>query len=280
MERGRINFGRVEMLILDEADRMLDMGFIKPVEQIAAQVPKSRQTLMFSATLKGGILKLSERLLNKPMEISISHDHEKHENIEQRLHFVDNIHHKHSLLEHFLTDPNLNQAIIFTSTKFYADQLLEKLLGMGHNAAALHGDMNQRQRTRTIAQLRNGEIRVLVATDVAARGIDVQTISHVINFDLPRCAEDYVHRIGRTGRAGAKGIALSFAAAKDLPLVDRVEKFTGQKLELHVVSSLEPKTKPRGASKPGGGGPKNKFKPRKRFHPKTLSGPKASPRTF
>lgn len=266
MDRGRINFGRLEMLILDEADRMLDMGFIKPVEQIAAKVPKTRQTLMFSATLKGEVLKLSERLLNKPMEINVAHEHAKHENIEQRLHYVDNVNHKHSILEHLLTDPELNQAIVFTSTKFYADQLLDKLLELGHNAAALHGDMNQRQRSRTIAQMRKGEIRVLVATDVAARGIDVQTISHVINFDLPNCAEDYVHRIGRTGRAGCKGIALSFAAPKDMPLVDRVERFTGQKIALHVITGLEPKSKQGAVSRPGG--PKNKFKQRKRFHSK------------
>lgn len=242
IERGRIDFSRLEVLILDEADRMLDMGFIEPVEQIASKTPKDRQTLLFSATLKGEVLKLAKRLLTNPEEISVAHEHDKHENIEQRLHYVDNLSHKHRLLDHLLNDPEINQVVVFTSTKLSADQLVDTLFDNGHKAAALHGDMNQGQRTRTIGRLRRGEIRILIATDVAARGIDVQTISHVINFDLPTCAEDYVHRIGRTGRAGSKGIALSFAAGRDLPLVKRIEQFTGQKLEAHLISGLEPKT--------------------------------------
>lgn len=243
IERGRINFDRLEVLVLDEADRMLDMGFIEPVEQIAAATPKDRQTLLFSATLKGEVLKLSQRLLNNPQEISVAHHHDKHENIEQRLHFVDNLSHKHRLLDHLLNDPEINQVLVFTSTKIAADQLVDTLYECGHNAAALHGDMNQGQRTRTLSRMRRGEIRILIATDVAARGIDVQTISHVINFDLPNCAEDYVHRIGRTGRAGAKGVALSFAAGRDVPLLRRIEQFTGQKIEAHLISGLEPKTR-------------------------------------
>lgn len=243
LERGRIDFSRVEMLILDEADRMLDMGFIDPVEQIAAATPKGRQTLMFSATLKGTVMNLSKRLLKEPKEISVSAVHEKHENIEQRLHAVDDMHHKQRILGHLLSDPTINQAIIFTSTKRYADQLVDTLFEQGHRAAALHGDMNQRQRTRTIMQLRQGQIRILVATDVAARGIDVQTISHVINFDLPQSPEDYVHRIGRTGRAGAKGVALSFASPKDMRLVKEIEQFTGQKIAQHVIPGMEPKAR-------------------------------------
>ncbi len=243
IERGRINFSRLEILVLDEADRMLDMGFIEPVEQIAAATPAGRQTLLFSATLKGEVLNLSKRLLTNPQEISVAHHHDKHENIEQRLHFVDNLSHKHRLLDHLLNDPEINQVLVFTSTKISADQLVDTLYDCGHNAAALHGDMNQGQRTRTISRLRRGEIRILIATDVAARGIDVQTISHVINFDLPNCAEDYVHRIGRTGRAGSKGIALSFAAGRDVALLRRIEQFTGQKIEPHLITGLEPKTR-------------------------------------
>lgn len=244
LERGRIDFSRLEMLILDEADRMLDMGFIEPVEQIAAATPKERQTLLFSATLKGEVLRLSKQLLNKPEEISVAHTNEKHEHIEQRLHYVDNISHKHRLLDHLLNDPTINQVIVFTSTKIAADELVDTLYEQGHNAAALHGDMNQGQRTRTIGRMRRGDIRILIATDVAARGIDVQTITHVINFDLPNCAEDYVHRIGRTGRAGCKGIALSFAGGRDVQLVRRIEQFTGQKLEAHQIVGLEPKFRP------------------------------------
>lgn len=244
LEQGRIDFSRLELLILDEADRMLDMGFIDPVKQIANATPKSRQTLLFSATLKGNVLTLSKSLLKDPLEITVHSVHEKHENIEQRLHYVDNLSHKNRLLDKLLTDPDMTQAIVFTATKSHADQLADELYELGHQAAALHGDMNQRQRTRRIMQLRRGEIRILVATDVAARGIDVQTISHVINFDLPNNAEDYVHRIGRTGRAGAKGLALSFASPKDVPVVKQIEKFTGQTMSLHVIPGFEPNFKP------------------------------------
>ena len=240
--RKRVPLDRIEMLILDEADRMLDMGFIDPVEQIAAQTPKERQTLMFSATLKGPVMNLSARLLRNPLEINIVPDVQKCDNIEQRLHYVDNIHHKQDLLEHLLTDPSIQQAIVFTATKRHADELAEKLCEIGHSAAALHGDMNQRQRTRTIKRLRMGETKVLVATDVAARGIDHPNISHVINFDLPMTAEDYVHRIGRTGRAGGKGVALSFASPRDRSMVKSIEQFTKQKLTTHTVPGMEPKS--------------------------------------
>lgn len=241
MEQGRIDFSRVEMFILDEADRMLDMGFIRPVEQISAQLPKGRQTLMFSATLAGNVLKLSNRLLTNPVEISITPDRVNHENIEQRLHRVDNLEHKYRLLDHLLNDPALSQAIIFTATKRQADTLVEKLARLGRDAKALHGGMNQRQRTRTIREMREEEFSILVATDVAARGIDIQTITHVINFDLPRTTEDYVHRIGRTGRAGASGIALSFAASRDMSIVRQIEKFTGQRMNAHQVAGMEPR---------------------------------------
>jgi len=253
INRGRINLAKVEMFILDEADRMLDMGFIDDVEQIAAATPKSRQTLMFSATLKGSVLQLSKRLLNDPLEIAVAPDQEDLDNIEQRLHYVDNIGHKHRLLDHLLNDLTFNQAIVFTSTKSNADQLVDKLIEGGHHAAALHGDMNQRQRTQTITRLRQGKIRILVATDVAARGIDVQSISHVINFDLPNSAENYVHRIGRTGRAGAKGMALSFAVAKEMELVRRIEQFTGQKITATVIAGMEPKFEARAPRSDRGG---------------------------
>lgn len=249
---GRISFSRLEMLILDEADRMLDMGFVDDVNDIAAKTPKTRQTLMFSATLKGPVLKLSKALLKTPVTISIAQEHEKHENIEQRLHNVDNIEHKYRLLDALLTDPTLTQAVIFTATKSQADLLADKLQESGHSVEALHGDMRQQQRTRTITKLRQGKIRILVATDVAARGIDVQTITHVINFDLPMTAEDYVHRIGRTGRAGSSGVALSFAAAKDRHLVAQIERFTGHKLACHTIAGLEPKGGGKGGHAPQG----------------------------
>lgn len=230
MERGRIDFGRLEILILDEADRMLDMGFIDPVEQIAAATPEQRQTLLFSATLRGNVLKLAKKLLKDPLHVAVAPEKARHDNIEQRLHLVNNIKDKQKTLDHLLSGLSMEQAIVFTSTKRQADQLTSDLLEKGHRVAALHGDMNQRQRTRTLRLMKDGQIKILVATDVAARGLDVQTISHVINFDLPQSGEDYVHRIGRTGRAGAKGTALSFASPKDHHLLRQIEQYTGQRL--------------------------------------------------
>ena len=245
IDQGRVDFSRLEMLVLDEADRMLDMGFIEPVKRIAGATPAARQTLLFSATLDGGIAKLAQQLLREPRLIQIAAPRARHENIEQRLHYVDDGGHKRRLLDHLLRDTGLGQAIVFTATKRGADRLAEALFDDGHEAAALHGNMNQNQRNRTLARVRNGSVRVLVATDVAARGIDVQSISHVINYDLPKVAEDYVHRIGRTGRAGAMGIAISFATPEDARQLKQIERFTGRGIEAHVVPGMEPKLRAR-----------------------------------
>src|SRR5687768_18483000 len=252
IQRGRIDFSRLEMMVLDEADRMLDMGFIDDVERIASATPAMRQTLLFSATLDSAIDNVAARLLKSPRRIQIAAQQAKLDNIEQRLHYVDDISHKNRLLDHLLRDLALKQAIVFTATKRDADMLADNLSAQGHEAAALHGDMNQRDRTRTLTKLRGGGLRVLVATDVAARGIDVAGITHVINFDLPKFAEDYVHRIGRTGRAGASGIAVSFASGKDGINLKKIERFTGQRIASHVVPGLEPRFKPRaGAASTG-----------------------------
>ncbi len=241
MERGRVDFSRLECLILDEADRMLDMGFIDAVEKIAAATPATRQTLLFSATLDGNIGKLAQRLLKQPKRVQVADNKAKHENISQRLHYVNDIAHKNRLLHHFLDNADLSKAIVFTSTKRQADSLAKDLHAKGYAAAALHGDMNQGARNRTIKNLRSNAVRLLVATDVASRGIDVAGISHVINFDLPKSAEDYVHRIGRTGRAGANGIAISFALRSDSSNVRDIERYTGQSLTPHTVPGMEPK---------------------------------------
>ncbi len=245
IERGRIDFSRLEMLVLDEADRMLDMGFIDDVERIAEATPKTRQTLLFSATLDGVVGNLASRLLKEPKRITIASTKARHENIEQRLMYVDDIAHKNRLLDHLLRDVDLNQAVVFTATKRDADQIADELSAAGHAAAALHGDMNQRERNRTLLNMRRGNLRILVATDVAARGIDVSGVTHVINFDLPKFAEDYVHRIGRTGRGGASGIAVSFAGSRDLMTLKKIERFTGQSIQPHTIEGLEPKFKPR-----------------------------------
>tara|TARA_Y100001936_G_C16092403_1_gene687639 strand:- start:819 stop:2465 length:1647 start_codon:yes stop_codon:yes gene_type:complete len=245
IKKGRVNFLELKMLVLDEADRMLDMGFIDDVEKIASSIKNDHQTLLFSATLGGTITKVANRLLKSPKRIKIATQQTRLDNIEQRLHHVDNISHKNKLLDHLLCDIDLKQAIVFTATKRDADTLAGNLSSQGHIVSALHGDMSQRERTRTITKLRNGRIRVLVATDVAARGIDVAGITHVINFDLPKFAEDYVHRIGRTGRAGASGIAVSFASYKDSVYLRKIERYTGHRIVHHTIPGLEPKNKPR-----------------------------------
>ena len=241
MHRKKISLERLDMLVLDEADRMLDMGFVQPVEEIVAAAPSSRQTLLFSATLEGSVKKLSQRILRDPVDVTIESHETQHANIDQKLHYVDTLSHKTSLLDHILSDNDVYTAIIFTSTKRYADQLVAELGEKGHRAGALHGDMNQRQRSRTIASLQKGKIRILVATDVAARGIHVDSITHVINFDLPFHPEDYVHRIGRTGRAGAKGTALSFASPRDRGIVKQIERFTKRPFDIVTIPGLEPK---------------------------------------
>ncbi|MFZ5523899.1 MAG: DEAD/DEAH box helicase [Pseudomonadota bacterium] len=260
LERGRIDFSRLEVLILDEADRMLDMGFVDDVERIAAATPKTRQTLLFSATLDGVVGNLAARLLKEPKRISVSATRDKHENIEQRMMFADDVSHKNKLLSHLLTDAEMNQALVFTATKRDADGIADQLSAQGHSVAALHGDMSQRERNRTLLNMRNGNVRILVATDVAARGLDVRGISHVINYDLPKFAEDYVHRIGRTGRGGSSGIAISFASNRDALLLKRIERYTEQSIKMHTIEGLEPKYKLRtgpSSDRPrGNGGPR------------------------
>ncbi|MGA0023316.1 MAG: DEAD/DEAH box helicase [Burkholderiales bacterium] len=256
IDQGKVDFSRLELLVLDEADRMLDMGFIEPVKRIAAKTPATRQTMLFSATLDGNIAKLGRELLRDPKLISVAAPKLEHENIEQRLHYVDDGSHKHRLLDHVLRSEECNaQSIVFTATKHGADRLADKLFHAGHEAAALHGNMNQSQRNRTLARLRSGAVKVLVATDVAARGIDVASISHVFNYDLPKVAEDYVHRIGRTGRAGATGTAISFASSEDVRQLKQIERYIGRAIERWTVPGFEAKNPVRTDSAPRSGRP-------------------------
>ena len=240
LESGRISMARVELLVLDEADRMLDMGFSEAVETITKATPEGRQTLLFTATWDGAMEKLAKRLMKEPVRIAVAGKKATLEQIEQRLHTADDMQHKNRLLNHLIADSGMTRAIIFSSTKRNADQLARELASRGHSAEALHGDMTQGARNRTIMNMRRGKIRLLVATDVAARGLDVTGITHVINYDLPKNAEDYVHRIGRTGRAGATGIAISFVSFRELDELRRIERYIGQTLPQQVIAGLEP----------------------------------------
>ncbi len=199
--------------------------------------------MLFSATFDGAIARLAGRLLRDPVRVDVKADKAAPLMIEQRVHFADDHSHKHRLLDHLLADTAMTQSIVFIATKRDAESLATRLQVAGHAAAALHGDMNQHERTRTLQEMRRGRVRTLVATDVAARGLDVAGISHVINFDLPRQAEDYVHRIGRTGRAGATGIAVSLANHAERGALRQIERFTGSAIPTHVIAGLEPRAR-------------------------------------
>lgn len=258
MESGKIDFSLLQILVLDEADRMLDMGFIEDIEKIVAATPASRQTMLFSATLDGTVGQMARGVTRDPMVIQVAASHAKHENIEQRMHFVDDLSHKNRLLDHLLRDVTIDQAVVFTATKRDADTISDRLNIAGFNAAALHGDMHQGARNRTLSAMRRGQVQILVATDVAARGIDVPTITHVFNYDLPKFAEDYVHRIGRTGRAGRNGLAISLVNHAEHFNVRKIERFTKQVIPVEVVPGHEPtrraptSTNGRPAGKPNG----------------------------
>jgi superfamily II DNA/RNA helicase len=242
MASGKAILSNVEVLVLDEADRMLDMGFIDDINHIASFLPPQRQTLMFSATFAGAVGQLAKNMLKPDAQtIAVATHTSTHENIEQRLHWADDGKHKHAMLEQLLTGVDIDQALIFTSTQRDADWLADRLAEIGHRVASLHGGMPQGRRNRVLHGLRTRDLRVLVATDVAARGIDVPSISHVINYGLPMKAEDYVHRIGRTGRAGRAGLAVTLAERRDAGMIQRIQRFTTQRIPVTTVAGLEPR---------------------------------------
>ena len=253
MRQGRIDFSRLEMLILDEADRMLDMGFVDDIETIVAATPDDRQTLLFSATLDGIVGNIARKITHEPQSIEIERVQEE-SRIEEQLIYSDDFRHKDRLLDHILRDANIDQCVIFTATKAFTEQLADQLYEKGYAAECLHGDMPQSWRNRTLNNLRTGRTKILVATDVAARGIDVPTITHVINYDLPKQAEDYVHRIGRTGRAGRSGIAITFAEVKEYMKVSKIERYLKRQLPEAEIAGLEAtRRKPKGGSGRNGG---------------------------
>jgi superfamily II DNA/RNA helicase len=231
---------------------MLDMGFQEELDAIVAKAPKERQTLLFSATLSGVVGHLARRVTRDPKRVEIQRREETKPDITQHALLADNAAHKGRMLDSLLREVEVEQALVFTATKRTAAELTESLVGKGFTAGALHGDMKQKDRSRMLTQLREGKMRVLVATDVAARGIDVPGINLVVNFDAPRMAEDYVHRIGRTGRAGRAGIAVTFLGHEDRNLMRQVERFTGNKMSLMEIPGLEPKgrSEPRSRTEP------------------------------
>ncbi len=254
-----IRLDKVQALVVDEADRMLDLGFAEDLENIHRRCENLQQTLMFSATFAPRIMELAEELVNNPTRIELAHAGDVHSNITQTMHWADSVSHKHKILRHWLADPTLDQAVIFASTQIESEDIAENLRVDGYAASALHGAMPQAVRNRRLDSLRKGVTKILVATDVAARGIDVPTISHVINFGLPMKPEDYTHRIGRTGRAGRSGVAITIAQHSERIKIRAIERFTQQPLPASVIPGLEPQKKPehsssgRPAGRSGGG---------------------------
>jgi len=261
LDKGSLDLSALRTLVLDEADEMLRMGFVEEVERILSATPEGRQTALFSATMPAEIRRIARTHLREPAEITIAAKTATATNIRQRQWLVSGMH-KLDALTRILEVESFEAMIVFTRTKLGTEELAEKLQARGFPAAAINGDMVQQQRERTIALLREGEINILVATDVAARGLDVERISHVFNYGLPMKAEDYTHRIGRTGRAGRSGQAITFAEFRDKRKIFDIEAFTHQPFQAQVIAGLEPtqplyRDKPRGAArghKPGGGG--------------------------
>jgi superfamily II DNA/RNA helicase len=255
LRSGKLKLGQVEVLVLDEADRMLDMGFIDDVMRIANACPQKRQTLFFSATLDGPVFSVAQRLVQDPVRIEVDSADSRHLDIEELIFRADNEGHKQSILLHLLGDPDLSQGLIFVARKGAADELAAMIRMAGHDVVALHGDMPQVKRSRVVERLREGGVRLMVATDVAARGLDIAGVSHVINYDLPRTPREYVHRIGRTGRAGAKGTAVSIVTPPDWIRMSDIELFHGEPLQRMVIPGLEPtRPAPPGAARVGARG--------------------------
>lgn len=234
-----VKFNQLEILILDEADRMLDMGFIHDIKKIIALLPKKRQNLMFSATFSDEIRNLARQIVHNPVEISVSPANTTTDTVKQIIHPVDKGK-KTELLTHLINYNNWEQALVFTKTKHGANKLVKKLEQSGINSAAIHGNKSQSARTKALLDFKNGTTRILIATDIASRGIDIDMLPQVVNFDLPNVPEDYVHRIGRTGRAGLNGQAVSLVSADESKELFSIEKLIKKQLSREIVAGFEP----------------------------------------
>jgi ATP-dependent RNA helicase RhlE len=234
-----VRFNDLEILVLDEADRMLDMGFIHDIKKIMALLPKKRQNLMFSATFSNEIRQLAKGIINNPVEIDVAPRNSTVEKISQLVHPVDKAR-KIDLLSHLIKKGDWYQVLVFARTKHGSDKLVRKLRHHNINSAAIHGNKSQSQRTKALADFKQNKVQVLVATDIASRGIDIDQLSHVVNFDLPNVSEDYVHRIGRTGRAGKSGQAISLVSADEIKQLQDIEKLISFKIKREEIEGFEP----------------------------------------
>ncbi|MFQ3249294.1 MAG: ATP-dependent RNA helicase RhlE [Glaciecola sp.] len=237
-----VKFSDLEILVLDEADRMLDMGFIHDIKKIMAILPKKRQNLLFSATFSDDIRKLAKTIVNNPVEISVNPKNSTAKAVEQVIIPVDKTN-KNALLSHLIVENNWHQVLVFCRTKYGADRLAKHLNKKNITASAIHGNKSQGARTRALADFKSGAVQVLAATDIAARGIDINELPQIVNFDLPNVAEDYVHRIGRTGRAGAAGHAYSFATIEDKKNISEIQSLIGEVIATEVIKGFEPHDK-------------------------------------
>ncbi|OGP20386.1 MAG: ATP-dependent RNA helicase RhlE [Deltaproteobacteria bacterium GWA2_55_10] len=232
-----VDLSQVEILVLDEADRMLDMGFIHDIKRILSLLPKQRQNLLFSATYNDDIKRLADGLLNDPVLVEVARRNTAAETVTQVVHPVGQSK-KRALLAHLIKERDWKQVLVFTRTKHGANRLATQLLSDGINSTAIHGNKSQAARTRALADFKNGSVRTLVATDIAARGLDIDSLPHVVNFDLPNVPEDYIHRIGRTGRAGANGAAVSLVSGDERDLLNNIQKLLGRKITVEEISGF------------------------------------------